>query len=675
MLSQNCAAHLTPCRTAAVIIVAALMVTPAGAQPTDNPVTSYYGAGAYGWTDEINWSSVYNIVDYGGVANDPNVDNTAAFNAARDAAAAGGGGVVYFGSGEWHFGQDLYLTDGVVIRGDTPGGVTNATQDGYDPPSKLVFPKYEPTFTGSGTPNDTAFKDIFSLNPDTDSNLGVVNVDINRAGVKLGTSDKDSRAKNQLVFGIRQNNVTDPDPNIPRLDKGQHEWQRFPYRFSNNISSGNWRNILIANNRLNDDPTDNFEQPGYLVEDRMDLDDDGDKTDTYELTGEQAEFKYTDHYGIVVGRGSGGSWSGNRTDGGVDPTEGPSRFRPGIDIVDNYVLTTVRVKVHAGGLGTTIAGNVLDDETGKDYWIDPTGYRSPQNAQTFENRGIDFIGSQLLIENNDYTIHRGTINGGSYSSVDGEGILTQGFGGSTWVDGLIIRNNTGNAYIGIYKMWDIRDVEISGNTLEDRGGNNSGQNIMVLANTNNGPASAHYITVVDNDVLGSIVSEATYDGIDFEILNNAIGGDFKYNDWITQSGNTVGGSTTVNPSDIANLPPFVELTNYTMANYKDTYELPKHWDLEIELQADASDPDGAVSKVEFYDQDALIGQDTDGTDGWSVDFTASEAGEYMFNALAYDDGGMRWFATPMYVEMVPEPATLALLALGGLAAITRRRRK
>ncbi|MGC9453755.1 MAG: PEP-CTERM sorting domain-containing protein [Phycisphaerae bacterium] len=673
-MPSKTAAYVLPRMVLPALMAVGLICAQAGAQPTDNPVSSHYGAGVYDWTDQINWSNVHDIADYGGVANDPNVDNTSAFNAARDAAAASGGGVVYFGSGDWHFGQDLYLKSGVVMRGATPGGVNDATQDGYDPASNLIFPKYEPTFTGSGTPNDTAFKDIYSMDPATDSNQGLVNLDINRAGINLGSSDKSSRARNHLVFGVRQNNVTDPDPNVPKVDVGQHEWQRFPYRFSNNVSVNNWRNILIANNRLNDDPSDNFEQPGYLVQDRLDLDGDGDTSDTYELTGEQALFRYTDHYGISAGRGSGGSWSGNRNDGGVDPVEGPSRFRPGIDVVDNYVLTTTRVKLSTGGLGTTISGNVLDDETGKDYWIDPTGYRSPQNAQTFENRGIDFIGTQLLIEDNDYTVYRGAINGGPYYSVDGEGILTQGCCAYTRVDGLVIRNNTGNSYIGIYKMWDIRDVEISGNTLEDRGGVGSGQNILVLADTNNGAASAQYVSVVDNDVAGQIRAAATIEGIDFEILSNIIGTNLEYNDWITASGNTVGGSTSQNPSTIANLPPFLELTNYTMANYKDAYELPDHPDLEIDLQVDASDPDGTVELVRFFNQDVLIGEDTDGSDGWSMPFTADEAGEYMFNAVAYDDDGMMWYATPMYVDMVPEPVTLALLAFGGVGVLIRRRR-
>lgn len=660
-------AYTSSMRTIApVLVIVALFAIQAGAQPTDNPVSSQYGAGAYDWTDNLNWSNVYNISDYGGVANDPSVDNTSAFNAARDAAAADGGGVVYFGSGEWHFDQDLYLKDGVVIRGETPTDVTNATQEGYSPPSKLVFPKYEPTFEGSGTPNDTAFKNIYSENPETDSNLGVANLDINRAGIKLGAKVDGPTAKNHLVFGVRSNNVATPDPGVPNED--QHGWQRWSYRFGNNISADNWRNILIANNRLNDNVTDNYEQNGYLIEDGGEM---------VELEGEKAPFSYTDHYGIVSGRGTaswGSGWPGDRDTGGTDPVRDPKAYRPGIDIVDNYVKTTKRVKIHAGGLGTIIARNVLDDEEGKEYWVHPTGTKYAQYAQTFENRGIDFEGSQLLIEENDYTVYRGQIRGSGYYSVDGEGVLTQGMGGITRTDGVVIRNNTGNAYIGIYKMWDINDVEISGNTLEDRGGVDSSQSILVLADTNAGPASGHHVQVVDNDVAESIIVDATIEGTDFEVLNNTIGGDFEFNDWITESGNVVGGDKVVKDSEIDNLPPFVELTNYSMGNYKETYELPEHPELEIELQAEAGDPDGEVDVVEFYNQDELIGEDTDGSDGWSVNFTADEPGEHMFNALVYDDEGMRWWATPMYVDMVPEPGSLALLAVGSMAVALRRRR-
>ncbi|MCC3428535.1 MAG: hypothetical protein JGK08_00135, partial [Microcoleus sp. PH2017_04_SCI_O_A] len=146
--------------------------------PTDNPIDSRYGKQSYPWTSEIKWSCAYNIQDFqGGTLIDR-------FNFARDIAAANGGGVVYFPAGTYEFPDSIYLKSGVVIRGETPA-MTDAKQTLYNPPTKFVFPKYEPQLSGMGSPNSTAFKRIFTENPNTDSNIGVVNLDINRSPIYL----------------------------------------------------------------------------------------------------------------------------------------------------------------------------------------------------------------------------------------------------------------------------------------------------------------------------------------------------------------------------------------------------------------------------------------------------------------------------------------------------------
>ena len=168
-----------------VIPQAYLYSVPPANGPTDNPIATRYGTGAYPWTDTIHWSSVFNITDYGGNGGDT-ADDTAAFNAARDAAFAAGGGVVYFPAGTYYFADTIYLKDGVVLRGATPvnGDAKSGT---YDPPTNFEFPAYVPTFSGTGTPNSTAFKKILTTNPQTDSNIGIVNVDINRAAGPIPT--------------------------------------------------------------------------------------------------------------------------------------------------------------------------------------------------------------------------------------------------------------------------------------------------------------------------------------------------------------------------------------------------------------------------------------------------------------------------------------------------------
>ena len=74
------------------------------------------------------------------------------------------------------------MADGILVRGDI-GSTLSAKVETFKPLTHLEFPKYEPSFSGNGTPNQTAFKLIRSQSPDTDSNQGLVFLDINRGGL------------------------------------------------------------------------------------------------------------------------------------------------------------------------------------------------------------------------------------------------------------------------------------------------------------------------------------------------------------------------------------------------------------------------------------------------------------------------------------------------------------
>lgn len=119
--------------------------------PQDNPIAAKYKDNAFAWTKNIKWNCVSNIKDF------PASTIDASFNAARDAASAKGGGVVYLPAGTYNFADNIYLKDGVVIRGDTPT-VNDAKSSSYNPATKLVFPQYKPSLSGNGTLNSTAFK-------------------------------------------------------------------------------------------------------------------------------------------------------------------------------------------------------------------------------------------------------------------------------------------------------------------------------------------------------------------------------------------------------------------------------------------------------------------------------------------------------------------------------------
>ncbi len=148
-------------RVSTVFGVAAVSILQA--QPTDNPVATFYGAenGYPAWTDRIAWDQVFDATDpaYGAVPDD-GLSDFAAFELARDAAALAGGGVVYFPAGVYHYtlpdagagagigphGRGLMLPEGVVLRGATPAGdkwarpVTAYPADGeLDLPTKFVF--------------------------------------------------------------------------------------------------------------------------------------------------------------------------------------------------------------------------------------------------------------------------------------------------------------------------------------------------------------------------------------------------------------------------------------------------------------------------------------------------------------------------------------------------------
>ncbi len=506
--------------------------------PADNPVAAFYGENEYPWTDELPWHSVVDFTTFNGA------DNHARFEAAQDAVEAMGGGVIYFPPGTYEFSDHLFLRDGVILRGATPTQ-TDAKELDFDPPSKLVFPKYEFVAEGDGTPDDTAFKFIRVAGGHLGSHMGAVWLDINRAGVNV--SGGNPEARRNLVFGVRNNNVAEASPQVPI--EGMHGWQRHSWRFTRNIGAYAFRYLLVANNRVNDkhwlqhrridgrdtfgidldDPAwevDDFEQPGYLIQEQN-----GQWADPKrELEGHQAVFSYTDHYGIVVRGSGGGLW-------GVAPHENPTVFRRDKTIRDNWVYATMRVKMHTSGWGLVIRENVLRDREGKQHWFHPTGQRLVNPANTLENRGIDWSGRHVLIEGNDVEVHRHQMRETHYRSVDGEAILHQECCGGSIIDGVTIRNNVVNAYIGLYKIPYLRNVLIEGNTI-NRGPTVDGLGIFVDANTNN-HMNPLYNVIIRNNTLDrlpirvrgslrpdgehtSVVSDNVIDGASINVMDYVV---------------------------------------------------------------------------------------------------------------------------------------------------------
>ncbi len=471
--------------------------------PTENPIAKRYGKQTYTWTDEIKWQCVYNINDFKG--------NTLVnrFNAARDAAKNNGGGVVYFPKGTYQFTDSIYLKSGVVIRGEALN-IADAKLSKYSPLSRLEFPKYQPTFSGGGTLNNTAFKKILAFDPNNDSNIGVVDLDINRAGIYFLANISTDGNQNIVVYGIRSNNVSDLNPFVPA--KFQSRWLRYPDLFGANIKINALKNVLVANNRLNDATTDNYDQPNYQVKSL-----DNKSIVTYS-EGWKVPFDYANHYGIVVNRSKAKIFELSFKPH-ADPVTEPGLFREGITIRDNWIYHTMRAGIRASGEGLVVQDNQIRDKPVKQWWTDRRGLRLPFPNETFENRAIDWSGQNVLIQGNEYEVYRHRLFNSDRLSVDGEGILIQECCGGTKIDGAKIEGNSGNSYIGLFWTPFIQNVSILKNKLLT---NNNPETplIYVYADLYKTPNAMYNVQVEDNIINGSMLLQASLGGRGNVIKNN-----------------------------------------------------------------------------------------------------------------------------------------------------------
>jgi hypothetical protein len=71
----------------------------------------------------------------------------------------------------------------------------------------------------------------------------------------------------------------------------------------------------------------------------------------------------------------------------------------------------------------------------------------------------------------------------------------------------------------------------------------------------------------------------------------------------------------------------------------------------VGIFAEANDLDGQVVSVEFFANGEKIGQDLDGSDGWSMEWTEHSAGEYRVVARATDDDGATANSTEVIVRL------------------------
>jgi len=72
----------------------------------------------------------------------------------------------------------------------------------------------------------------------------------------------------------------------------------------------------------------------------------------------------------------------------------------------------------------------------------------------------------------------------------------------------------------------------------------------------------------------------------------------------------------------------------------------------IEIKAEAWDVDGPIVKVEFFANDTLIGEDTNGADGWKISWQGYVAAIYTLTAKATEKNGVSSVSPPVKITVV-----------------------
>jgi len=112
---------------------------------------------------------------------------------------------------------------------------------------------------------------------------------------------------------------------------------------------------------------------------------------------------------------------------------------------------------------------------------------------------------------------------------------------------------------------------------------------------------------------------------------------------LVDAGDPADGSPDIGAVDIttiANIPPMVSITSPATGS---TFTAPAN----ITITADASDSDGSITKVEFFESSDKIGEDF--TSPFSLTWNNVPGGSYILTALATDDNGDTTGSDPVYI--------------------------
>jgi len=450
------------------------------AVPTDNPLTPY----KVSWAEKLNWSRTVDIATVAGATADEKL-------AAAQKQLGAEGGVIFFPAGVYQFKEHITLQNNIILRGETPKQ-TDARKDDYAPATRFEFPKYEPTFEGDGTANETAFKGFRVADPATTSNVGLVNIAINRGHINFDETRTHEAGRNRFVVGCTLMNTAVPDEKVPSRSIGQHGWQRYPGWKHSAIRLYTAENALVANNRLNPS-TDSFMMKGYVVQKNPRFGKDTEARDVL--------FDHDNRGGITVNGYSLGGAGGQDPKG--TPETHPWGFRKGIVIVNNYVFLTGRTAIHFTGDGTIASFNVIQMKPGVQR-ITNTGIGTTSGSSTNDNRAMTIRGWRYTVEGNDYEVYRNLSSDGTYYINDGEGLMHEGHANCVIKDSKII-NNKGNAYLSVFLTAGIDGLLVEGNDIRPKGPGTDTKisSIFVVSDRNWDRHYLRNVRIINNTTAGS----------------------------------------------------------------------------------------------------------------------------------------------------------------------------
>lgn len=418
----------------------------------------------------VPWTCVFNVLDYGSGASNPD----ASFAKAQEAALSAGGGVVYFPQGEYTFTELIRIQSGIVIRGDA---TTKPAKSGKKPGSLAPA-------TTFACP-DRQHLGIFN-NDANATGLGVVNIALVGCSVMLwpaltpaqpvafpgflktywyGATGVAGSGSHKLVLSSTSTQVA-----YGRVDPTNASSNPYSYRFGVSISVYGEANVLVANNLVTPSPPQ-----GPNV--------------TLTLSGKQfsTAFPYDNRYGVDVNRLLFGGVIGHACAGGpgnADPSCAPWFFPANVTVRDNWVFNCGRVSysVASGcnggndapvlGAGLQLVNNHAEHCAGATcYTVD--GSRVAGGSDTNENRGLDVAGWCLNATGNSGHIYRMHTPGG-FVTVDGEGLLMQAASNSParahlWAGNDMSygsRDALASGYLAFYKLSSVQDVSLVDNTAD-----------------------------------------------------------------------------------------------------------------------------------------------------------------------------------------------------------------